>query len=88
MWLHRFDKDASGFISKDELREVLTSLGQAPTDETLRDLMEEMDINRSGEIDFGEFCAMMVLKTKNTDEDEESRVGVVYDPKTALISEK
>jgi len=54
-----FDKDGGGDISTDELGAVLRSLGQSPTDEELRDMIQEVDADGSGTIDFPEFCSLM-----------------------------
>ncbi|XP_053388872.1 uncharacterized protein LOC123524074 [Mercenaria mercenaria] len=57
-----FDKDASGTISTEELGTVMRSLGQNPTDTELRDMINEVDIDGNGEIDFGEFLEMMAKR--------------------------
>merc|ERR1711871_944115 len=54
-----FDEDGGGSISADELGEVMRSLGQDPTEEELTDLVNEVDTDGNGEIDFEEFCVMM-----------------------------
>lgn len=66
-----FDTDSSGYITAVELQAFLTSLGQPQTEASLRDLMEELDQSGDGRIEFAEFSAMMINKTKNTDEEEE-----------------
>ncbi len=57
-----FDTDKSGAISGAELGEVLRSLGQNPSAADLRDLIDEVDIHRSGNIDFGEFKTLMISR--------------------------
>ncbi|MEQ9483795.1 MAG: EF-hand domain-containing protein [Coleofasciculus sp. F4-SAH-05] len=47
-----FDEDGSGEISADELGAVMRSLGQNPTDAQLYDMMQEVDVDGSGAIDF------------------------------------
>ena len=51
----KFDSDGSGSIDADELNEALISMGQTLTSEQLQDLVEEIDVNGDGEIDFDEF---------------------------------
>ena len=51
-----FDKDGSGSISQDELKKAL---GIEDQDEILSKLLEEIDENNDGEIQFEEFCNMM-----------------------------
>ena len=50
-----FDKDGDGTITLDELRTVMQSLGQAPTDQELIDMIKEVDADGNNEIDFDEF---------------------------------
>lgn len=49
-------------ISRDELREVLKSHIDRPTDEDIDEIMNEADINNDGEIDFAEYVAMCKAK--------------------------
>ena len=67
----KFDDDKSGSISMFEMKEILTQMGQSPTEDDIRALLLEVDQNSDGEIDFGEFIAMMVQKMKDTVEEEE-----------------
>src|SRR4028119_2239277 len=55
-----FDGDASGAISSEELGQVMRSLGQSPNETELRDMIEEVDLDKSGSIDFEEFKMLMV----------------------------
>jgi Ca2+-binding EF-hand superfamily protein len=55
-----FDADGNGSISAQELGEVMRSLGQNPTPAQVRQLIQEVDTNRSGTIDFEEFKALMI----------------------------
>lgn len=41
-----FDKDGNGSISKEELGLVMKNLGLGPSDEDLRDIIREHDIDR------------------------------------------
>ena len=53
-----FDKDGDGFISADELRIVMTSLGEKLTDQEVDDMLNEADTNGDGKIDYnGEDCS-------------------------------
>jgi len=53
-----FDTDGSGTISPAELKEVLTSSGQI-TDDTIDEILKQVDEDNSGEIEFNEFCNLM-----------------------------
>jgi len=59
-----FDEDGDGTISIKELSKVMTSLGQNPTDAEIEDMINEVDSDRNGSIDFDEFCKMMAMPTK------------------------
>jgi Ca2+-binding EF-hand superfamily protein len=69
-----FDTDASGAISVEELGNVMRSLGQNPNSTELRDLIKEVDIDRSGSIDFAEFKALMIARQG----DRQSRLKLAF----------
>ncbi len=50
-----FDADGSGFISKEEMRGILKDMCVPMSELQLDDLMENMDADGSGEVDFQEF---------------------------------
>lgn len=54
-----FDKDASGFIDKDELAGLMQTLGVTLDEVQLANLYTEMDPSGDGQIDFKEFCEAM-----------------------------
>eukprot|EP00161_Ancyromonas_sigmoides_P026733 TRINITY_DN9399_c0_g1_i3.p2 TRINITY_DN9399_c0_g1~~TRINITY_DN9399_c0_g1_i3.p2 ORF type:complete len:182 (+),score=105.14 TRINITY_DN9399_c0_g1_i3:2-547(+) len=66
-----FDKDGDGTITTKELGTVMRSLGQNPTEQELTDMINEVDDDGNGFIDFGEFLLMMARKMKDTDSEEE-----------------
>ncbi len=55
-----FDSDGSGLISRSELKGLLNNLGQVLSDEEIDAMMNVVDKDGNGEIDFEEFKAMMV----------------------------
>lgn len=57
-----FDVDKSGTASVEELAAVMRSLGQSPSESEIRDLIAEVDLDRSGNVDFGEFKTLMIAK--------------------------
>uniref|UniRef100_A0A3B5QMX2 Troponin C, skeletal muscle n=1 Tax=Xiphophorus maculatus TaxID=8083 RepID=A0A3B5QMX2_XIPMA len=59
-----FDTDGGGDISTKELGTVMRMLGQNPTREELDEIIEEVDEDGSGSIDFEEFLVMMVRLLK------------------------
>src|SRR6266536_112773 len=51
----------------------MRSLGQNPTDAELQDMINEIDADGNGKIDFPEFLTMMARKMKDADSEEEIR---------------
>merc|ERR1711862_1027012 len=75
-----FDKDGDGTITTKELGTVMRSLGQNPTEAELMDMINEVDADGSGTIDFPEFLTMMARKVKEVEGDEELRQAfMVFD---------
>ena len=55
-----FDKERTGFITTLQLREIIAELDTRLTDEDLDGIIEEIDEDGSGTMDFDEFCGMMM----------------------------
>jgi len=53
-----FDTDGSGVITRDELRDKLTTLGEKLSEEEVEELLAEADTDNSGTISFEEFKAL------------------------------
>ena len=51
----------------------MRSLGQNPHDQELNDMINEIDEDGNGHVDFDEFLIMMSKKMKENDSDEELR---------------
>ena len=66
-----FDKDRDGAITTKELGTVMRNLGQNPSEEELKQMIREVDLDGSGTIDFKEFLCLMVKKMKGNDTEEE-----------------
>ena len=66
-----FDKDHNGSISLKELGSMMKSLGQAPSDQDLREIISEVDLDGNGNIDFNEFITIMQKRTRDSDPEEE-----------------
>ena len=63
--------DGDGTITTHELGTVMRSLGQNPTEAELQDMINEVDADGNGTIDFPEFLTMMARKMRDTDSEEE-----------------
>ncbi|CAJ0952122.1 unnamed protein product, partial [Mesorhabditis belari] len=57
-----FDKDQNGFISAEELRHVMTSLGDSLTEQEVEEMIEEADVNGDGQVNYEEFVKMMAQR--------------------------
>ena len=47
-----FDKDKDGYITFKELADIMKNLGHGPSDQELNDMINEVDIDGNGNIDF------------------------------------
>jgi len=70
-----FDKDGDGTITTKELGTVMRNLGANPTETELQDMINEVDGDGSGEIDFDEFLQLMGSKMKDSDAESELRAA-------------
>ena len=52
---------------------MMRSLGQNPTDAEVQDMINEVDVDGSGAMEFPEFCVMMVKKMAESDTENEVR---------------
>ena len=57
-----FDKDQNGFISAQELRHVMTNLGEKLSDEEVDEMIREADVDGDGQINYEEFVKVMMAK--------------------------
>ena len=53
-----FDSKKQTFLSADDLDEILRAMGFRPSAEELKAILEEIDEDGSGEIEFAEFCQL------------------------------
>lgn len=70
---YSFDKDRSGYIEKDELKNLCQWVGQDATDGEVESMMKLADGDGSGKIDFWEFCTLMAHKMGDTNPNETLR---------------
>merc|ERR1711899_108843 len=62
-----YDKEGQGFITNDTLRALIGELLAPLTDEELDGIIEELDEDGSGSMDFDEFCEMMMTGKEEAD---------------------
>lgn len=66
-----FDSDKSGEIDTEELKQALKNLGIDAKNQTLQNMMADLDKDNSGKIDFDEFIDMMTAKMSDRDTKED-----------------
>lgn len=66
-----FDRNNDGFISAEELEDVMLSLGEDPTESEIQGMIHEVDQEGKGTINFQEFAIMMARKSIFPHEEEE-----------------
>ncbi len=54
-----YDKDGYGYITTETLKGILGELDPTLTEDELEDIVDEVDADGSGTVDFDEFMAMM-----------------------------
>lgn len=57
-----FDKKNCGYLTVDELRHIMTNLGEKLTDEEVDEMVQEVDLDGDGHIDYEEFTQMLAQK--------------------------
>eukprot|EP00483_Globobulimina_turgida_P001995 UN01997 len=58
-----FDPDGTGMISSNEMRTVMTNLGEKLTNEEVNAMLKEADPQNSGKINYAEFVMNMAKQT-------------------------
>jgi len=51
------DSNGDGFVTKDELKTMLSSLGEPVEDSVINEMINVADTNGDGKVDFNEFVA-------------------------------
>jgi calcium-dependent protein kinase len=60
-----FDKDHNGFISTNELKDAFSFSMEPHVSTMFKDILDEVDENNDGHIDFSEFCKVMEIQAKH-----------------------
>jgi calmodulin len=69
----KFDTDADGVVNSHEVGLIMKSIGQNPSEAEIQDMVNLVDKDGTGNIDFPEFLAMMTLKHSAENAEEEIR---------------
>ncbi|XP_066911679.1 squidulin-like isoform X1 [Clytia hemisphaerica] len=73
-----FDQDGDGTISMEELREVMTNLGQTVSDGDIKEMLEDVDTDAEGNLDFESFKKIMSQTMGATDINKEMREAFAF----------
>jgi Ca2+-binding EF-hand superfamily protein len=57
-----FDRDGNGTINRDEMRQILITLGDHVTQEEIENMLRDADINEDGQIEYKKFVRLMLFK--------------------------
>lgn len=68
----QFDKDGGGSIDHGELKDLMVSVGQNPTDQEISDMVNIADADGSGTMDFAEFVTLMAHHMSGSEDTVES----------------
>lgn len=60
----KIDINGDGYISLDELYKIMNAKGDSMSRDEVRRMIDEVDENKDGRLDYGEFCNM-IMKTTN-----------------------
>jgi calmodulin len=61
-----FDKAGNGYITSSDLRSVLQCLGEQLTEDEIEDMINEVDIDGDGRIDYDEFVASLKAERESS----------------------
>ncbi|XP_063070732.1 glycerol-3-phosphate dehydrogenase, mitochondrial-like [Engraulis encrasicolus] len=56
---HKFDKESKGFITTVDVQRVLQSISIQIDDDTLHEILNEVDLNKNGQVELTEFLQLM-----------------------------
>ena len=79
-----FDSNQDGAIDAKELTKALKSLGSAPTDQEIRDMINDVEPDGGGVVHFPQFLVMMARKQDRMSGDDEEKelkaAFAIFDP--------
>lgn len=66
-----FDRNSDATISTKELHAAMRRAGQNPTESEVQDMINSVDVDGSGFVEFPEFCKLMYKKISDSDTENE-----------------
>ncbi|CAB3228563.1 unnamed protein product [Arctia plantaginis] len=67
-----FDHEKKGVISTDMIGTILEMLGHELDEDTLNEIITEVDVNATGELQFSDFCTLAAKFLTEEEEDDEA----------------
>ncbi|KAK0043957.1 EF-hand calcium-binding domain-containing protein 7-like isoform X1 [Biomphalaria pfeifferi] len=61
---HKIDLNGDGYISLDELYKIMTTKGEKMSKDEVKDIIDEVDENKDGKLDYKEFAKMVLSTTE------------------------
>ncbi|XP_070784276.1 programmed cell death protein 6 isoform X2 [Enoplosus armatus] len=86
-----YDRDNSGFIDKNELRQALTGFGYRLSDQFYNTLIEKFDRQRKGQVAFDDFIQCCIVLQRLTDvfrrydTDQDGWIQVSYEQYLSMV---
>ena len=71
-----FDLNNDNSICRFEIGQIMNALGEDPGESEITKMVEKIDFNSDGRIDFNEFVCMVVIVLEQTASEEEQLVKV------------
>jgi len=82
------DADGSGALGPAEIEETLISLGLARTRDDVQEIIDELDENGNGELEFGEFLTMLKdMSMRSTSTNFLKDRNILYEKQTLAATE-
>ena len=73
-----FDVESEGSIGTVHLGLLMNSLKQYPTQDEIKEIIKEIDVNNEGRIYFNQFLKIMAKRIKNVKEDEDKYIKKLF----------
>ncbi|RLN56793.1 hypothetical protein BBJ29_004288 [Phytophthora kernoviae] len=84
---HMLDLDGSGSVEEAELRTGLAAIGKYPTYEELKEMMDIVDEDGSGQIDLVEFVEFMIHVREKSNQQRAAKLAAAEAEETQLMDE-
>ena len=70
-----FDKDKDGFLTVNELRKIMTTMGKKMKKNEVEEMVLEADIAKNGLINLQDFCSLLIYGPKTVMLQKSSKLG-------------